>query len=70
MWYRRSIREELKEKILDKIPSSMKREYDIEKYVQEYVSSLKLGVVKPGNERLIDKGIEDIYKKIREDNKK
>jgi len=66
MWHEISVREKLKEKILDKIPKSLKREYDVEKYVHDYVYSLELGRVKLGDTRLIKEGTIYVYKKIKE----
>jgi len=70
LWYKISVREELIEKILDKIPKPIKREYDVEKYAHDYVYGLKLGVVKPGNEKLVKEGTEDVYRKIDENRNK
>jgi len=70
MWFEKSVREELIEKILDKIPSSIKREYDIERYAHDYAYGLKLGNVKPGDERLVRSGIEHVYNRIERDKKK
>lgn len=70
IWYRRSVREELIEKILNKIPKPIKREYDVERYARDYVCKMELGYVKPGNQRLVEEGIEDVYSKIAENKKK
>jgi len=64
MWHEISVREELKEKILEKIPKSLKREYNVEKYAHDYVYSLKLGMVKVGDERLVKEGTKYVCNKI------
>jgi hypothetical protein len=58
------VREELKEKILDRIPNSLKRDYDVEKYAHEYVYKLEIGKVKIGDNRIIKEGMKEVYKKI------
>jgi hypothetical protein len=64
------VREELIEKILDKMSRSIKREYDIEKYVHDYAYGLKLGEVKLGDEKLVKRGIEYVNMKMSENKKK
>lgn len=72
MWYEISVREKLKEKILDEIPKSLRRGYDIEKYAHvekyahDYVYSLELGIVNPGSPRLIKEGTTYVHNKIKE----
>jgi hypothetical protein len=70
LWYKISVREELIEKILDKLPKPIKREYDAEIYAHDYAYGLKLGVVKPGNERLVESGVEEVYRRIDENRNK
>lgn len=64
MWREISIREELKEKILEKIPNSLKKEYNVEKYAHDYVYKLELGKIRIGDDSLVRKGMKDVYKKI------
>ena len=64
MWHQISVREELKEKILDRIPSSIKREYDVEKYAHDFVYSLESGKIRIGDDRLIKEGKNYVLKKI------
>jgi hypothetical protein len=70
LWYKISVREELIEKILGKLTRSERREQGVEKYAHDYVYGLKLGVVKPGNEKLVKEGTERVYRKIDENRNK
>ena len=69
-WYKISVREELIEKILDKLTRSARREQGVEKYAHDYVYDLKLGDVKLGNEKLVKEGTERVYRKISENRNK
>lgn len=64
MWHKTSVREELKEKILEKIPKPLKREYNVEKHAHDYAYSLELGKVKVGDDRLVEEGMKYVYEKI------
>ena len=70
MWYRVSVREELIKNILDKVPRSMKRKYDVERYANDYAYGLKLENVKPGDEDLVRSGKEYVYMRIEVDKKR
>lgn len=69
-WYEISVREELIGKILDKLTRSARREQGVEKYAHDYVYGLKLGIVKPGNEKLVEEGTERVYRRINENRNK
>lgn len=64
MWYRRSAREELIERILDELPRSVRKKEGVKEYARDYVSTLKLEDIKLGNERLVRSGIEYVTKEI------
>jgi hypothetical protein len=58
MWYEKSVREELIERILDKLPRSVRKEQEVERYAHDYAYKLELGNVKSGDENLIKSGVE------------
>jgi hypothetical protein len=70
MWYRKSVRDELIERILDKLPNSVRSEQGVERYVHDFAYDLKLENVKPGDERLVKSGIEYVNMKINQSRNK
>jgi hypothetical protein len=69
-WYEISVREKLIEKILEELPRSVRREQGVEEYAHVYAYKLKLGVVKLGNEKLVENGVEEVYRRIDENRNK
>ena len=63
MWYRTAIRKKLAEKIIRKLPNSLREENDVRKSIHEYVYGLELGEVRPGDQEVIRKGVMAVYDK-------
>ena len=64
MWHRISIKEELIGKILDRIPNSLKKEYDVESYAHDYAYRQKYGTIRIGDDKLVKEGVKEVYRKI------
>ena len=64
MWYQRSIKEELIKKILDQIPPSWARRFDVQKYARMFVYGLETEMFSHYDPDLTRQGRNYVFAKI------